>query len=35
ENPYILSLYEEFLGEANSSLAHKLLHTHYVPRQKH
>ncbi|MDP4151894.1 MAG: NAD(P)-binding protein [Bacillota bacterium] len=33
ENPDILRLYEEFYGEANSHLAHKLLHTHYTPRR--
>jgi iron only hydrogenase large subunit-like protein len=31
ENPDILRLYEEFYGEANSHLAHELLHTHYTP----
>jgi len=29
ENPDILSLYNEFYGEANSERAHHLLHTHY------
>ncbi len=29
ENPDILNLYRDFYGEANSSLAHQLLHTHY------
>ncbi len=32
ENPDILRLYKEFYGEANSSLAHSLLHTHYSPK---
>ncbi|HHU90445.1 MAG TPA: 2Fe-2S iron-sulfur cluster binding domain-containing protein [Clostridiaceae bacterium] len=32
ENPYIKSLYDEFLGEPNSHTAHELLHTHYVKR---
>ncbi len=32
ENPYIKSLYEEFLGEPYGEKAHKLLHTHYVKR---
>lgn len=32
ENPDILRLYDEFYGEANSPLAHKLLHTHYSPK---
>lgn len=31
ENPDILRLYHDFYGEANSSLAHQLLHTHYTP----
>lgn len=31
ENPDILRLYDEYYGEANSELAHKLLHTHYSP----
>ena len=28
-NPQIKALYDEFLGEPNSHLAHELLHTHY------
>ncbi len=32
ENPYVTSLYKEFLGDANGHLAHELLHTHYVRR---
>jgi hypothetical protein len=32
ENPDILNLYKDFYGEANSPLAHALLHTHYFPR---
>jgi formate dehydrogenase major subunit len=31
ENPDILRLYDDFYGEANSHLAHELLHTHYAP----
>ena len=31
ENPDILRLYQDFYGEPNSELAHKLLHTHYAP----
>ena len=34
ENPYIIKLYEEFLGEPYGEKAHKLLHTHYVKRVK-
>lgn len=33
ENPDILMLYHDFYGEANSELAHKLLHTHYSPNK--
>ncbi len=33
ENPSIKKLYEEYLGEPGSELAHKLLHTHYTERQ--
>ncbi|OGV46625.1 MAG: NADH:ubiquinone oxidoreductase [Lentisphaerae bacterium GWF2_44_16] len=32
ENPYIIKIYEEFLGKPGSDMAHKLLHTHYTPR---
>lgn len=32
ENPYIISFYQEYLGEPNGHLAHELLHTHYVER---
>ncbi|MBR2635350.1 MAG: [Clostridia bacterium] len=31
-NPQIKALYDEFLGEPNSHLAHELLHTHYNVR---
>ncbi len=33
KNPQILELYEKFLGEPNSHLAHKLLHTSYEARE--
>ncbi len=33
ENPDILRLYEDFYGEPNSDLAHKLLHTTYTNRR--
>ena len=33
KNPAIGLIYQEFLGEPNSELAHKLLHTHYQNRQ--
>lgn len=32
ENPFIIELYEKFLGAPNSELAHKLLHTHYFDK---
>jgi NADP-reducing hydrogenase subunit HndD len=32
ENPDVVRVYKEYLGEPNSELAHKLLHTHYQPR---
>ena len=35
DNPYIKALYEEYLEKPGSHKAHELLHTHYVPRQKH
>lgn len=34
ENPYIVKLYEEFLGEPGSELAHKLLHTQYYDKNE-
>ncbi len=33
ENPYIINLYKEFLGEPNSEKAHHLLHTHYFDKK--
>ena len=33
ENPEIIELYEEYLGEPGSEKAHHLLHTHYVERE--
>lgn len=32
QNPEIIRAYDEFLGQPNSELAHKLLHTHYQKR---
>ena len=32
-NPQIIELYEKFLGEPNSHLSHKLLHTSYAARE--
>jgi NADP-reducing hydrogenase subunit HndD len=34
ENPFIIKLYEEFLGKPNSEKAHHLLHTSYFERKK-
>ncbi len=34
QNPSIIKLYDEFLGEPGSHVAHKLLHTTYVDRSK-
>ena len=33
QNPDIIKLYDEYLGEPGSHKAHKLLHTGYTPRQ--
>ncbi len=34
ENPYIIKLYEEFLGKPMSEKSHQLLHTHYADKSK-
>jgi NADP-reducing hydrogenase subunit HndD len=34
ENPFIIKLYEEFLGKPGSEKAHHLLHTHYFDKKK-
>ncbi|HOI86456.1 MAG TPA: NADH-dependent [FeFe] hydrogenase, group A6 [Lentimicrobium sp.] len=34
ENPYIIQLYEEFLGKPMSEKSHHLLHTHYFDKSK-
>lgn len=34
ENPYIVKLYEEYLGHPLSDKAHHLLHTHYFEKNK-
>ncbi len=34
ENPFIIKLYKEFLGEPNSEKAHHLLHTKYFDKKK-
>jgi NADP-reducing hydrogenase subunit HndD len=33
ENPFVVKLYDEYLKEPGSELAHKLLHTTYGPRE--
>ncbi|MGM0379260.1 MAG: NADH-dependent [FeFe] hydrogenase, group A6 [Bacillota bacterium] len=35
QNPEIIKIYEDFLENPNSELAHKLLHTHYHKRDKY
>ena len=35
ENPDLMKLYADFLGEPNGHKAHDLLHTYYVPRGKY
>lgn len=34
ENPYIIKLYEDFLGKPMSEKSHKLLHTHYFDKSR-
>jgi NADP-reducing hydrogenase subunit HndD len=34
ENPYIVKLYDEFLGKPLSEKSHQLLHTHYFDKSK-
>jgi len=34
ENPYIIKLYEEYLGKPLSEKSHHLLHTHYFDKTK-
>ena len=34
ENPYIIKLYDEFLGKPLSEKSHHLLHTHYFDKSK-
>ncbi|MDR0462443.1 MAG: [FeFe] hydrogenase, group A [Christensenellaceae bacterium] len=35
ENPVVQKVYKDYLGEPNSELAHKLLHTHYKAKPKY
>ena len=35
ENPEVIALYEEFLGQPNGKMSHKLLHTYYSERNRH
>ncbi|MGQ1788033.1 MULTISPECIES: NADH-dependent [FeFe] hydrogenase, group A6 [unclassified Saccharicrinis] len=34
ENPFIVKLYDEYLGKPCGELSHKLLHTHYFDKKK-
>ena len=34
ENPEVIKIYKDFLGEPNSELSHHLLHTTYQPRER-
>ncbi|OFX83187.1 MAG: ferredoxin [Bacteroidetes bacterium GWF2_33_16] len=34
ENPEVIQIYKEFLGEPLGHKSHELLHTHYVPRKR-
>ena len=34
ENPQIVRIYDEFLGEPGSPKAHELLHTHYFDKSE-
>ncbi|MBN1908957.1 MAG: iron hydrogenase small subunit, partial [Pirellulales bacterium] len=34
ENPQITQIYEDFLGKPLGEKSHKLLHTHYTPRER-
>ena len=35
QNPQLITLYKEFLGEPNGKLSHKLLHTYYTERNRY
>ena len=35
DNPYIIKLYDEFLGHPLGHLSHELLHTTYTPKSKY
>ena len=35
ENPLMKKIYDDFLGEPNSHLAHELLHTKYYARSRY
>ena len=35
ENPEVMALYKEFLGEPNGKMSHKLLHTYYTERNRY
>ncbi|NLK71669.1 MAG: 2Fe-2S iron-sulfur cluster binding domain-containing protein [Clostridiales bacterium] len=35
KNSQVMKLYEDFLGEPNGQRSHRLLHTHYSPKEKY
>lgn len=35
DNPEVLAIYQDFLGQPNGSLSHKLLHTYYTERSRY
>ena len=35
ENPEVVAIYKEFLGEPNGHKSHELLHTHYTERVRY
>jgi len=35
ENPEVIAIYNEFLGQPNGKLSHKLLHTYYTERNRY
>jgi len=35
QNPAVQQLYKEFLGQPLGEMSHKLLHTHYTPKEKY
>lgn len=35
ENPTVIKIYKDYLGDIGGHKAHELLHTHYQPREKY